>query len=265
MGLGVVLVGSALLAPGFLGECRGGEKPKAEARPAVKLVDAIVSRNKAPKIVKWRSKGELQWAALFPKGYDWKEEERVRKAIRRLGEDQTEEVWEELVKRAGDKHYSQTITSGITGDAYVLTVGEMCWRLAYARLVGVYWQHVPSSWSFEGRGHWVRVRIGDVTSWRKKRAKKALYELQIEVCEEAVEIIKALPKEKVKRIPGGERERVLKRIETEIASLKKTKKPLHRKEGPFYFEEWGVYNEEIAAQVREGVRTGKYDPRLIYK
>jgi hypothetical protein len=256
-----VLVGLLFVSPALVGESRGGEKPK--ATPAAKLVDAIVNRNKAPKIVDWKA-GIMSTAALFHKVHDWKEEARVGEALRRLGKDKTEEVWEELVKRAGDRRYCETATSGVTGDAEVRTVGDVCSWLAYSRLVGVYWQHVPSSWSFDGRAPWVRLSLGAVAQWRKRRADKPLYHLQIEVCEMALEVIKALPKRKLDMIPRGERERVVRKIEAEIASLKKTKRPVHVR-GDWNFLERGIYDEKLAAKVREGVRTGKYDPALIYK
>jgi hypothetical protein len=257
-----LLVGLALVAPGLLGECRGGDKPKADVKPAAKLIDAIVSRNKPPKIVEWKTR-ELRWAALFPEGYDWKEEARVREAVGRLEEDQTEAVWEEMVKRAGDRRYCQTVTSCCTGDAAILDVGTLCERLAWSRLVGVFWKHLPRE-GLGGKQPFLHVGVWDSTlaEWRKKRAAKALYELQVEVCEEAIKVLEAMPKD---RISDAVKKQFRKKVEAEIVSLKKTKKPVHIRSGYYFFEVWGQYNEKIAAQVRQGVKTGKYDPGLINK
>ena len=254
----VGLVGFALVALAHAGECRGGDKRRADAKPA-EVIDAIVSRNKAPKIVDWKA-GELRWAALFPEGYDWKEEERVRRAVEQLKEDATEEVWEELVKRIGDRRYCQTVITAIVGNARVLDVGTVCERLAWARLVNVYWKHLPE----EGLGAKQPNLdvVGDLARWRKQRAGKPLYELQIEVCEAAIKALNAKPGE---RVPDADKRRFQKKVEAEIAKLKKAKKPVHALCSFWFVEEWGVYNEKIAAQVRKGVKTGKYDPSLIYK
>src|SRR5690242_595455 len=100
MGFAIVIVVFVRL-PAVVGrESPGSGKSKPDARRAAELVDAIVNHNKAPKLVKWQ--GDLtEKAALFPEDHDWKEEARVRKAIYDLAQDQTEEVWEELVKRTG--------------------------------------------------------------------------------------------------------------------------------------------------------------------
>src|SRR5262249_49810966 len=135
MGFGIV-VGVVLIPAIVPGEAPGGEKPKTDARRAAELVDAIVNRNQAPKIVEWK-KGITERVAVFPEDYDWKEDERARTAIGQLKKDQTEAVWEELVKRIGDRHFSETVTSVKTGDAYISTVGGICAELAYARLIGV--------------------------------------------------------------------------------------------------------------------------------
>src|SRR5260370_41401813 len=95
------------------------------------------------------------------------------------------------------------------------------------------------------------VCIVDLSTWRKQRATKALYELQIEVCEKA---IKALAK--VERVPRTQKDRARKKIEAEIAKLKQTKRPSHVRGGHSF--RGGVYNAKLAKRVRKGVRTGKY-------
>jgi hypothetical protein len=256
-----VIIGLAL-TPAVAGAAPEGEKPKADARRAAakRMVDAIVNRNKAPKVVKWPD-GFTERAALFPEDYDWKEDARAGEAISRLEKDETEAVWEEMVRRTGDRRYAEIVTSVKTGQAYLETVGSICNEIAYSRLIGVYWQHLPEVDGKDGQEKvWVDVGIGDLARWRKERSAKRLYELQIEVCEKA---IKALAKEK--GVPHAEKERARKKIEAEIAKLKKTKRPSRVRDGPLSYRERGVYNAELARRVRRGVKSGKYGHLGIIK
>src|SRR5687768_10893826 len=89
--IGLCLVGIVL----FEGDATGKDK-KGEEKKSTAMVDAIVNRNKAPKIV-FRS-GQPDRVALFADGYDWKEEERVRIALDKLYGNVNVELWEELVR-----------------------------------------------------------------------------------------------------------------------------------------------------------------------
>src|SRR5262245_20970220 len=73
---------------------------KRDAKEVAKMVDEIVNRNPAPKLVdRPRRRFSQSVVALYPESYDWKEEERVRRAIGKLYQDTTAELWEELVRR----------------------------------------------------------------------------------------------------------------------------------------------------------------------
>lgn len=253
MGFAVTLAGLVVIPVALFDKAPGGDKPKADARRAAEMVDAIVNRNKPPKIVDWRGDFPSR-AALFPEDHDWKEETRARTAISRLEADQTEEVWEEMVKRIDDRRYSETVTSVKTGDAYIEKVGRICSRLAYSRLVGVFWDHLPSSPIKDGERVSLRLGIGDVAKWRKQRAAKSLYELQIEVCEKAIEALA-----KVEDVPRAEKDQARKKIEVEIAKLKRTKQPASaQEERPPTFRYRGRYNAEVAKRVRDGIKSGRY-------
>src|SRR4051812_4246082 len=93
-GFAVLIVGIVLVQDVVPDEPAKEKKPKADAGRAAKMVDAIVNRNKAPKVVPWKGDFLTREAALFPEDHDWKEEERARKAIDQLEKDRTEEVWE---------------------------------------------------------------------------------------------------------------------------------------------------------------------------
>lgn len=254
MGFAVIIFGLVALLAVVLGPRFLASRGLADAKRAAEMVDAIVNRNEAPKEVEWPGHFPSR-AALFPEDYDWKEDARAGKAIYELERDQTEGVWEELVKRTGDRRYSETVTEVNTGDALIEHVGGICHRLAYSRLIGVFWQHLPNNPnpSKGGQKLSLNVWVGDLSKWRKERAGKSLYELQIEVCEEA---IKALAE--VKDVPQAQKDQTRKKIETEIANLKKTKKPVCV-EGGHNFYVGRKYNAELAKRVREGVKTGKYE------
>jgi hypothetical protein len=234
------------------------ETGKSKAKRAAEIVDAIANCNKAPKIIKWRGNFPSK-AALFPEDHDWKEEVRVRRAIGVLEADETKEVWEELVKRAGDHHYCDTVTSVKTGDAYIEDIGDVCCWIAYSRLIGVFWQHMPRSPVKDGEKLSLDVGIGDITEWRKQRAAKSLYELQIEVCEEALKELS-----NVKDVPQNEKNKARRKIEAEIERLKSTKQHVSVL-GGHTFRERGRYNAELAKRVREEFKNGNFGNLGIIK
>jgi len=215
------------------------------------MVDAIVNRNKSPQVVAWRGYFPSE-AALFAENHDWKEERRVHKAIEALEKDQTEAVWEELVKRTRDRRYCETVTSGQTCDARVRTVGDVCEDLASRRLKGVFERHLPRVPLLEAKPIYLEVGVNDVSKWRKQRAAKSLYELQIAICESA---LKALAREK--GIRQAEKDQARKKIEAEITKLKKTKQPVLVQVFLLY-EDRGKYDTDIAQRVRDGIKSGKF-------
>jgi hypothetical protein len=223
--------------------------PKANPKQAAKLVDAIVNRNKEPKLVERRSGGP-RIVAIFPANYDWKEDERVRKALDTLYQaDPTVELWDELVRRSKDMSYCMIFTSPVNDDAESFRVRRIADALAYYRLVHVFLQHVPTS--PDGRGR-LRVRIGDVSKWRMERKDKAIYELQIEAGEIAL-----IEVPKLKHLSKKEKHLARRKIEAEIEKLKKTKRPLFLKYSEFWQPFLGVpYDRKLAALIREAVMKG---------
>src|SRR5262249_6465328 len=157
------------------------------------------------------------------------------------------------VKRIGHRRYSETVTSVKTGDAYISTVGDICRRLAYERLVGAFWELLPE---VEGKDGYINlpvdVGVGDLATWRKEPAPRSLYELQIEVCEKAIEALA-----KSGRVSQAQKDQSRKKIEAEIEKLKKTKQPARVLGGNPTYEERGKYNAEVAKRVRDGIKSGK--------
>src|SRR5205807_236214 len=146
-------------------------------------VAALVNRNKPPTLAS-RGRDSLPGlVAVYPENYDWKEEERVRTAIRELRDDTTTEVWDELVRRRDDQRYCVVIATEKLNDAKIRTVGDVCSQLAYSKLTGMYRPHMPRRGP-DTRPLTPHLRdIKDLGDWRKDRANKPLYELQIEVGE----------------------------------------------------------------------------------
>jgi len=147
----------------------------------------------------------------------------------------------------------------MTGNAYIEDVGGVCSQLAYSRLIGIFWQHLPRSPIKDGQKLYLDVGIVDITEWRKQRAAKPLSELQIEVCEKAMEALS-----KVEGVPQDEKAKARKKIEAEIDKLKNAKKPVPIL-GGHNFRRRGVYNAELAKRVRDGVKSGKYGDLGIIK
>ncbi len=216
------LIGAVVFAEGDARQ--GGKAPangqaaKRDAKEAAKLVDAIANRNKPPKIVKRRSRFPSE-LPLFPKDYDWNEEERVYEALSNLYQDESVELWEALVQKANDRRYCITLYSGNTSDAYIVSVGRICHGLAYGTLCHVFSQHLPS---LPPHGCPIQLGINDLSFWREERKDKSFYQLQIEACEIA---LRKLPKVRVTILSDQEKVKARKKIEAEMVNLRKTKRP----------------------------------------
>lgn len=241
-----------------LGEAAGGDGAKGsdsrkaakrDAKDAAKMVEAIANRNKPPKIVE-RQKDYPKWFPLFPANYNWKEEKRVREAIGKLYQDTSTELWEALVQGANDKRYCITSYSGNSADVEIHSVGWICRDLAYSRLCALFEKHLPSL-----PPHGCPVQFWDIRkdmpAWRKERKDKTLYQLQIEVCEMA---LRELSKVNVEDVSEKEKTEARKKIEVEIAKLRKTKHPVLEELGNGFFT--GAYPRKEAERVREAYEQG---------
>jgi arsenate reductase-like glutaredoxin family protein len=217
------------------------QEAKRASKEADKMVEAIVNRNKEPKVVRRRHICPSEFP-LFPKDYDWKEEERVRTALRKLYNDTSVEVWEAMVRKGNDRRYCNTSYSGSSADVYIDSVGEICSKFAYKRLCGVFARHLPSL-----PPHGCPIQFRDVrknmTAWRDKRKDKSLFQLQIEMCEMA---LRELAKLDANDFSDKEKAEVRKKIEADIKDLRKTKRPI--------VEKPSVYNPGYPSKEAERVR-----------
>jgi hypothetical protein len=244
--------GLGLLAAVVLGQAAEGPagkepaKRRTTAKQAAHLVEAIANRNKGPKTI---SRHQLfpRKFPLYPKDYDWKEEERVRKALEELGRDTSIEVWEAEVRKADDRRYSIASYSGNSSDVEMWDVGQICYGQAYSRLCDVFMKHLPS---LPPHGSPIQMWdvIKDFPTWRKARKDKALYQLQIEICEIA---LREVPKLRADELSDKEKAEARKGIQAEIDALRESKKPI--------LEPLGTqipYPREEAERVREAYEKG---------
>lgn len=192
-----------------------GKKGKKE----VAMVDALANRNTPPKLVDVG----VRRLAQFPDKYDWKEQGRVESALWKITEEPTEELWEELVRRAHDQRYCLTIKDQNESFAQGnQEVGFFCNWLARDWLRAAYAQHLPGDPFHAGFRIYVDIGLGaDLKKWREKRAGKQLYELQIEVCEETIRQLA-----KAAKVSQKEKDRATNKIKREIVTLKRTKRPI---------------------------------------
>lgn len=253
-GLGLL---AAALTPLAAGEKQKAKEPaekqaaKRDAKEAAKLIEAIANRNKPPKIASRR--GYLPHnVPLFPKDYDWKEEYRVHDAVNKLYKDTSAAMWEALIQRKDDRNYCVVRFNEYTTDGEIHSVGRICYDLAYDRLCGVVWSHLPKDPDKDAPLR-LKTGVGDLAAWRKDRSDKALYQLQIEVCETALRELA-----KHKRLAIEAKATLRKKIEDEIAELRKTKRPVVWESHLLH-----TYSSQIANRIREASEKGTLDKLQI--
>lgn len=238
-----------LIGVGVLGAGPGDPTAQRDPSTAAKLVDAIANANKPPKLVT-RPAGRPRRVPLFPDGYDWKEDRRVEKALDQLFQTTTVQLWEELVRREHDPAYCITLY-GEGGSTYVLTVGDVCGNFAFENLVHAFRQYVPPLPDGHPRGFYFTSALREhLADWRKKRADKSLYQLQIEVCETA---LSELPQ--LELMTDKDKDLARKRIEAEIDTLRRSKEPSFSKIESWEWLGYEFYPGE-ASMLREAVKTG---------
>jgi hypothetical protein len=149
-----------------------------------------------------------------------------------------------------------------TDDASISTVGGICHGLAYWHLHEVFQQHMPNSPGKDGWPISVYVGIHELADWRKERASKSLYRLQIEVGEKVLQKLS-----NYKGVSDDEKNLARKKIEAEIEKLRRTKQPIFagytsfRNSGPSV----PAYTPRIAERIREAVRKGSSETIEIVK
>lgn len=164
------------------------ETPSADRsfKPAM-AVEAIASRNRPPELVVGHRNEPMK--PVFPADYDWAEYYRVDKAVYSLAR-HAEEAWPELIAHLGDDRYSISYRGIEGGNNY--SVGDVCERIITDAISEAYFRHAP-----EGKLAWMYLhrpdvpRGKDLRPWCEARRAKKLYELQVEMCDWAVNVLPA--------------------------------------------------------------------------
>lgn len=258
-GLSVLLVIACVLC--FPIGVKGQERKAAAPEPSIEspfddvkidaraLVEALVNRNPSPKLVGSRHQ------PIFDPKFDWKEDERVWEATKSLIR-HAEAAWPELVRHLDDERYCITL-KWWSGHTYTWTVGRMCAHIIFKNLSEGYYQTLmgpAAARNVYARNVHSRMSRPEITDdsetlkeWCEKRSTKELYELQIEVCEWAIQELKK-PDDR----PLGSPLRVrawIATIEADIEALRQSQMAVRY--GGFKGEEVSTYSKEWADEFRE--------------
>lgn len=215
---GISVLGSAHFRAG-----RASEPSKARSAKWDAAIEALVNRNPAPRLVPYDGPGNTFDSDVIPvvsPKYDWKEQARAQAALAKLSHERDEGLWESLVKHIGDKRFALTMNhNGSRFENY--SVGEFCHMLALRRFRFIMHMHSDPN-SGDRPDVYFELGMDDLAKWRKKRAGKSLYELQIDACETALSQVP-----KLEDLPKEAKDSVRARLQSMVKKLKKTKKSLY--------------------------------------
>lgn len=216
------------------------------------MVEALANHNAPPKLV------DTRHFPIFDPKFDWQEDNRVWEATELLIR-RAEAAWPELVSHLDDKRYCITLRS-FSGYTYTWTVGDMCGRIISKNLCKAYYQTLQASFgarnvnarNVHSRMSLPRIPRGTKTlkEWCEDRSKKKLYELQIELCEWAIQEL-AKPDDR----PLGSPLRIrawTATIEADIEALRESQTAVYS--SVFGAEDVSRYSSEQAEELRERFR-----------
>jgi len=208
------------------------------------MINGLVNRNREPKIVDFEN-GEVP---IFSDDYDWAEYDRISKLRARLFKNENTRLWEYLVKHMDDDRYALTVGDDDPGNAVNLSVGDICSEAARARLDFAI-VHMKVENGERADRLWLDLGTADLPAWRKERAQKSLYELQVELAEAAIQKIQQ---------DADLTNEAKKRIERDLRSKLKV---LSQMTTPLFFavpvEQHGLFNAKKAATLRRRLETAK--------
>ena len=236
--------------------------PPARIRQMERLIDALASRNDAPRLVG----KEGSAFPIFAEKFDWNDQKRVQAAAWALAQDDSNDLWGCLVEHLRDKRYSATCE---IGDDYPCNydVGTICLFIARSKLRCAYLRHLEPGKTFHYGGNswnWVSnvtrdfipgivqrdlhhgSRVydpDDLAEWYRARKGKPLYELQMEMCEWAVKKVEDAP-----GVAEKPRKTFIAAVRNEIESLRKAKRPVvdHSPWASPMSDNWKFYSKETA-------------------
>ena len=204
----VLAIASTLaFAPCALAQPFAKAAPARRAPAMDRLIDAVASRNEAPKL-----RGETRFAfPSFSAKFDWNDQKRVQAAAWTLSQDASNDLWGCLMEHVGDKRYSGTceIDENFPCKTRLGTsVSKLPGTLRCAQLLhlapgktshygGPTFNYVSEK-SRDFLPNSVQVELhyarhldsrGGLVAWYRGRKGKPLYELQIEVCQWAIKTV----------------------------------------------------------------------------
>lgn len=234
-----------------------------------KYITSLVNRHsKPPRIVSTDS----QSFAIFKEPYNYREQTRVFDAFKYLRANRGEDLWPFLLKHVHDQQYACTLIENNNRSGEILsaenrTVGSLCVELIYLDLQNTYRNVLPRL-DNERRLHpdlyhfyWIDMYPslslgqffeGGYSNWIKNNSHLAMYQVQIAVCEWAIQKTPDL-----KGISDKKKEQFVSDLNARIGKLKETKKPLIEKATHDYVTAKTV-NESVAESYRKTAmkRTG---------
>ena len=148
--------------------------------PLDRLIDALASRNAPPELIDQGTRRVPRFAA----DYDWREQRRVRAALLAVLHTQTDAMWWRLREYFDDGRY--VLTASRNERARNFTVGEFCRDFFAADLESAYARNLPAV-----VGRLPAAFHPDDLFWQdeqdRSRAQKPLHEIQITVCQQAIQ------------------------------------------------------------------------------
>ncbi len=193
----------------------------AQEIPSEQLVDALVNANSPPEMVQV---GKFRKLALFPKEYDWKEQDRIEESIVAL-EKQLDASFDVVVEHLDDDRYCFTMYNDNSESASNRSVGDVCDQLLLEAVIEPYMQ-------FEGDlGAYIKMRrpLGlsqrskGLTEWFQTRTRegKRLVDLQIEACEWAEKAF-----ENLEGISDEAKKTAIQKTKQQLVTLRKDRTPV---------------------------------------
>jgi hypothetical protein len=179
-----------------------------------KLVAALTTTNRPPKIVKFADEGY----PVFPADFDWNEYRRVTTAIKNVTSN-FEVAWPSLVEHMTDMDYCFTVEwdDAASNDSR----GDVCYHVVQSCVRGAYRDLMPRQdaiYQKEDPGH---LAPKELQRWCRERRDKKLYEIQIEAAEWALSII---PIER--KYPKQLQDRAVSGIRKVVTELRDSRKPI---------------------------------------
>ncbi|MCE9557220.1 MAG: hypothetical protein K8T91_28055 [Planctomycetes bacterium] len=177
-------------------------------------ISTLRNKNVEPTIVG----DEPDQEALFGKSYDWKEQERVLAAIQKLVNN-SDDAWQELLETVDDKHYCITFQRAQSVANY--SVGDVCRAILLCDLTAAYIPHLPSDVEVYRKLAVSKIIPRDDRSFKEWCSKKKLYELQIDLCEDAVKELS-----EINNLSSKEKHTSIDQIKKQVTELRAARKPV---------------------------------------